>query len=107
MPDTSNRTTESELAEAVLSILAMRKSGQGSFEDLFRIIPKVISLTPEDDETSPSRPTEHSWQQRVRNITSHKGAEGNYISGGFLKEIGGGLEITGAGRARAKPVTKV
>ncbi|NKL20900.1 hypothetical protein [Rhizobium leguminosarum] len=104
MPDASNRTTESELAEAVLSILAIRTSGKGAFADLFRVIPKIISFTAEDEETSSSRPGEFSWQQRVRNITSHKGAAGNYITDGFLNEIDGGLEITSAGRARAKPI---
>lgn len=104
MPDELNRTTENELAEAALSILALRKSGKGEFSDLFKAIPKVIDLTDEDLIQSDTRPAEHLWQQRVRNITSHKEAEGNYIAAGYLEEIPGGLMITDAGRARAKPV---
>ncbi|WP_373413498.1 hypothetical protein [Ensifer aridi] len=75
MPDEFNRTTENELAEAVLTLLALRQSGKGRFEDLFRLIPKIIELTPEDLTKSESRPAECMWQQRVRNITSHKGVE--------------------------------
>ncbi|MGO7156585.1 hypothetical protein [Rhizobium leguminosarum] len=100
MPEALNRTTESELAEAVLSILALRKSGSGLFADLCRALPKVIPLTAEDMEESPSRPGEYLWQQRVRNITSHKGSEGNYITDGYLTDIKGGLKITDEGRAR-------
>jgi hypothetical protein len=102
MPDEQGRTTENELAEAVLTILALRSSGRGEFSDLFRAIPKVVGLTDADLAQSPSRPAEHIWQQRVRNITSHKGAEGNYITEGYLEEIEGGLAITDAGRKRAK-----
>lgn len=104
MPDAQNRTTENELAEAVLSILALRTSGKGEFSDLMKAIPKVVSLTNEDMEQSETRPAEHLWQQRVRNITSHKGAEGNYITDGYLEEMESGLVITHAGRQRAKPV---
>jgi hypothetical protein len=106
MPDTQNRTTENELAEAVLSILALRKSGEGQYANLFHVIPKIINLTEADEEQSESRPSEYVWQQRVRNITSHKSADGNYISSGFLEEIDGGLRITQAGRSRAKPAQK-
>ncbi|MCH4560373.1 hypothetical protein [Mesorhizobium jarvisii] len=104
MPDSMNRTTENELAEAVLSILALRKSGEGEFSNLFQLIPKILPLTDEDMAQSDSRPAEHIWQQRLRNITSHKNAEGNYINAGFLEEIEGGLKLTHTGRARAKPV---
>jgi hypothetical protein len=107
MPDQFNMTTESELAEAVLMILALRASGSGKFEDLRRAIPKVIVLTAEDLATQPSRPTEEAWEQRVRNITSHAGSEGNYITDGFLSPIDGGLQITDAGRLRARPLPQI
>ena len=47
MPDERNRTTESEIAEGVLTILSLRQSGKGYFEDLFRTLPKVLDLTDE------------------------------------------------------------
>ena len=100
MSDDSGRTTENEIAEAVLTILATRKSGKGLFEDLFRVLPKIIDFTSLDLEKSTSRPAEFIWQQRLRNITSHKMSEGNYIYEGFLQEIAGGLLITEAGRSR-------
>ncbi|KOF17909.1 hypothetical protein AC244_16250 [Ensifer adhaerens] len=106
MPDEHNRTTENEIAEAVLSILALRSSGKGQFEDLFRTLPKILDLTDADLARSESRPAEQVWQQRVRNITSHKGSEGNYITDGFLEEIEGGLVITDKGRSRAAPAKR-
>ncbi len=107
MSDATGRTTELEIAEGVLSILAARKSGKGDFSDLFRVLPKVIPFTPNDLEESSSRPGEYLWQQRLRNITSHKGAEGNYITEGYLKEVDGGLIITDTGRERARPLAKL
>ena len=106
MPDEHGRTTENELAEAALSILALRASGEGDFANLFKLIPRIIRLTDEDLTQSPTRPAEYLWQQRLRNITSHAGAEGNYITDGYLEEIPRGLRITDAGRARAKPVQR-
>ncbi|MGK9052130.1 hypothetical protein [Neorhizobium petrolearium] len=101
MPDELGRTTENEIAEAVLTVLSLRTSGRGRFEDLFRVLPKVLELTSQDLERSESRPGEFMWQQRLRNITSHKASEGNYIYEGFLQEIDGGLIITDAGRSKA------
>ncbi|MDX0667241.1 hypothetical protein GOD61_30865 [Sinorhizobium medicae] len=106
MPDERNRTTESEIAEGVLTILSLRQSGKGYFEDLFRTLPKVLDLTDEDLARSESRPAEAVWQQRLRNITSHKGSEGNYITEGYLVDIDGGLMITDGGRRRASPPKK-
>lgn len=102
MPDNFNRTTESELAEAVLTILDELPSGRASYETLRRHIPKRITLNDEDEMPSGTRPNETMWQQRLRNITSHAGAEGNYITEGYLIAIPRGLEITEAGRRRAK-----
>lgn len=104
MPDERNRTTEGEIAEGVLTILSLRQSGKGHFEDLFRTLPKVLDLTEEDLARSESRPAEGVWQQRLRNITSHKGAEGNYITESYLLEIDGGLMVTDEGRKRASRV---
>ncbi|MEY9098917.1 hypothetical protein ABIA24_001826 [Sinorhizobium fredii] len=106
MADEYNRTTEAEIAEGVLIILSLRHSGKGHFEDLFRTLPKVLDLTAEDLTQSESRPSEAVWQQRLRNITSHKNSDGNYIKEGFLIEIDGGLMITDDGRRRATPPKK-
>lgn len=100
MPDHLNRTTEFEISRVVLSILASRPNGSASVGELVSEIPRYLNLTRTDLDQSESRPNEANWEQRVRNITSHKGTPGNYIYEGFLKPIPGGLCITEAGRLR-------
>lgn len=101
MADGNHTTTENELAEAVLTILADKPNGRCRYSELYDTIPKVVNLTASDREQSPTRPNEQMWQQRLRNIRSHHGAEGNYITEGYLVAFDGGLEITDAGRRRA------
>ncbi|MDG9793040.1 hypothetical protein [Brucella anthropi] len=101
MPDSMNRTTEREISEAVLIILSKLASGSASYANLTKAVPTVIPLTAEDLVASDTRPNEAVWEQRLRNITSHKKGDGNYINDGYLSEIPGGLSITGAGLARA------
>ncbi len=100
MPDHLDRTTELELSRAVLTILAERRSGAASVGELIREIPQHLRLTDADMEQSGTRPNEAVWEQRVRNINSHKGVQGNYIYEGYLEAIRGGLKITDAGRLR-------
>lgn len=98
MPDGFGRITEAELAETVLRILAAEPSGKAAFSTLIAAIPKYIKLTEADLVPSETRPNEAVWEQRVRNIKSHKNADGNYINSGYLAEVEGGLAITDAGR---------
>ncbi|MCX8282447.1 hypothetical protein OSJ77_19845 [Phyllobacterium sp. 0TCS1.6C] len=98
MPDALNRTTEAELSACVLQILSERDDGSASFGQLIDEIPNRLPLTPEDFVQSGTRPHEAVWEQRVRNIKSHKENEGNAIADGYLEEIPAGLRITEAGR---------
>lgn len=93
MANSSGRTSEAEIADVVVSILEQTPGGQASYADLVREIPKHIKLTPADLAQSKSRPNEAVWEQRLRNITSHKNAEANFICEGILKEIPGGLAL--------------
>ena len=100
MPDTQGRTTEVEISEIVLDVLVDNGVGRATFRSLIREIPRRIKLTNADLEVSLTRPNERIWEQRVRNISSHRKAEGNFISEGFLIKINGGLQITEFGRRR-------
>lgn len=93
MPDNQGRTTEQELAEAVVKFLRQHPKGAASYREIAREISNYITLTQADQMQSESRPAEELWEQRLRNITSHKNAEGNYIHEGRLKEIPGGLSL--------------
>lgn len=93
MPDNHGRTTEAELAEIVVEILQQTPGGQASYAELVDEIPNRINLTAADLVQSTTRPNEAVWEQRLRNITSHKSAEGNYIHDGLLKDIPGGLSL--------------
>lgn len=98
MPDANGITTENEIAEIVLRILFKKSRGRASYRELISAIPTLIKLTEKDLESSPTRNNEAVWEQRVRNIRSHKDVEGNYIYEGFLSAIPRGLEITELGR---------
>jgi hypothetical protein len=89
-------TSETEFADIVVVILGEQTSRQASFVELIAEIPNRITLTPEDLAPSPTRPGEGVWEQRVRNITSHKDTRGNAIYEGRLVSIPGGLALTEA-----------
>jgi len=93
MPDSHGRTTEAELADAVVKILKQRPNRQASYAELADEVPNHIKLTAADLTQSTSRPNEAVWEQRLRNITSHKGAEGNFIFEGILQDIPSGLSL--------------
>jgi hypothetical protein len=101
MPDSSGITTENEIAEIVLRIFVTRSRGTASYRELVSEIPKLMNLTAKDRELSLTRPDEEVWEQRVRNIRSHRKSEGNYINDGYLAAIPRGLEITELGRKKA------
>ena len=87
-------TTEAEFAETVIEILQDGR-GLAQYDELIAEIPNRISLTEEDLIQSETRPGEAIWQQRVRNITSHKKSPGNAIPDGKLISIPGGLALPG------------
>ncbi|GLS30558.1 hypothetical protein SAMN04488498_103125 [Mesorhizobium albiziae] len=91
-------TTERRLSEIVEDILVDRPNGEASIAELIHEIPNRINLTADDYQGSLTRPNEAIWEQRVRNITSHKGSSRNFIYRGYLEQIDGGLRITDAGR---------
>jgi hypothetical protein len=90
------RTTENEIAEAVIVILVDRPNGRATIADIMAEIPEHLTLSPEDLAQSPTRPNEKVWQQQVRNITSHKDSPGNAIFEGRLIATPGGLGLPGS-----------
>jgi len=100
MPDAHGRTTEFEISEVVLDILNNIPTGRATFRALIRGLNSRLPLTLADQVISETRPTERLWEQRVRNISSHRKAEGNFISEGYLIKINGGLQITESGKRR-------
>ena len=96
-----NRSKESEISEAVLSIAAKQPGGLATFDVLYREIPHVMELSPEDWRVSQKRPNEPLWKQQVRNIQSNHKQPGNFIFEGYLEHVPGtGYRITDAGRRR-------
>lgn len=91
-------TSERELSIIVVRILANKASGEASIQELIDEIPSHITLTADDKKPSLTRDGEQLWEQRVRNITSHKTTPTNFIYKGYLSQIPGGLKITDAGR---------
>ena len=93
-------TSEAELSIAVLHVLADRPNGEAPFAVLRQEVPNHVQLTAQDHDPSPTRPAEEIWEQRLRNITSHKKSPGNIIHDGYAESIPGGLRLTAAGRLR-------
>ena len=94
-------TTEAEISEAVLKILAASKTGEAKLSVLKKLVPNVVTLSADDLAQSETRPNEPMWEQRLRNIKSHAPIEGNYIREGYLTAPSRGvLRITDAGKRR-------
>ena len=94
-----DRTGEPEIAEAVLQILAQMPNGEATIQQLVKRVPQLIKLTSGDLAQSETRVNEAVWEQIVRNIVSHKKAEGNIIAEGRANSPSRGkLRITEAGR---------
>jgi len=96
------RSTEQDVADAVLQVLAKYPKGEASIATIVKELPSYLNLTDEDRTRSKTRPNEEIWEQQVRNITSHKASPGNFIFEGYLEAIKGGLRITETGRQRLK-----
>jgi glycine cleavage system pyridoxal-binding protein P len=98
MTNPHGRTRENEFAELILQILKENPSGQASFSEIINEIPRHIYLTEEDKKPSGTRFGEQMWEQRVRNITSHKDSRKNYIYEGYMESVPDGLRITERGK---------
>ena len=69
-----SRTTEAEIADAVVAVLSGKPNGEATIAELINEIPNHITLSAQDLAPSPTRNGEAVWEQQVRNITSHKGS---------------------------------
>ncbi len=79
--------SEGELASIVEVILDERPNGEALFSDLIPEIRKRVTLAADDLAPSQTRRGEEIWEQRVRNITSHKNFKGRIVP------IPGGLKL--------------
>lgn len=102
MPSKDGRTTETEIAEAVLEYLVNVPSGEATIAEIKRHLSRNYRFTEADKEQSPTRNNEVMWEQQVRNIVSHRKSEGNYINDGLLEHRPRRLAITDAGRNLTK-----
>lgn len=102
MPGKGGRSTESEIASAVVDYLFETPSGEAPIAAIVEHLRAHFPLTGPDQEKSVTRPNEQIWEQQVRNITSHREAVGNFIREGYLNAIPGGLALSDAGTALAK-----
>lgn len=98
MSSKNGRTSESEIAEAVLSYLVGLPSGEATIADIKRHLRRSFNFTAADKEQSPTRTNEQMWEQLVRNIVSHRNSDGNYIHDRLLEYRPRRLAITDAGR---------
>jgi hypothetical protein len=97
------RSSEAEIAEAVLQVLASSPNGELTTNQIVQRVPKYINLTDGDLVGSETRLNEAVWEQIVRNIVSHKTTEGNAIAEGLLNVPSRGkMRITEAGRLHVK-----
>lgn len=95
-----SRTSEDEIAIAVLRIAASHPRGIASFQKIKLEMPNLVPLTDGDKAPSKTRNGEPMWHQIIRNIKSHHAAEGNFIEMGYLKHVPRvGYAITDQGRA--------
>jgi hypothetical protein len=108
-PDKTNgvinmaRASEGQIGLATLQILSSSPMGEASLTDVKRKIPDMIALSTKDKAQSPTRANEQIWEQQVRNLVSHRTAEGNIFAEGFaVYEEGKPLRITEAGRQHLK-----
>ena len=98
MPNGGNRTSEHEMAEAVLEITSRTRTGCATLGQIRNRIERYIDLTDEDWEESDSQAPSPKWHQILRNIYSNRGSEGNFIYEGYLSHLdSGGYCITHKG----------
>ena len=102
--DLMTKTSEHEISKAVMKVLYESPNGRMAVSELKDKVVKHLKLTDEDRKESTTRPNEEVWEQRLRNIVSHRGSEGNIIYEGYVEydEESHSLEITEAGKKYAQ-----
>jgi hypothetical protein len=98
MPNKAGRSSEHDIAIAVLRYLATIPHGEATTDEIKAHIPNFIDFTGADMEVSGTRPNEMVWEQQVRNIVSHRKTDGNAICDGLIAYKPGRMAITDAGR---------
>lgn len=99
MASITSDITEEEVAILTVEIAAEQADGISSFDRLRKEIPRRHSLSAADLQQSMTRPNEAMWEQKIRNIKSHYGAQGNFIYEGYLEHIPRvGYRVTELGR---------
>jgi hypothetical protein len=93
------RITEAQIASIVIDYLHTKNNRQATIHELVRMIPTVADLSREDMAWSTTRPNERLWEQRLRNITSHKKSRGNAIHDGLLVSVPYGLALPTEGHS--------
>lgn len=103
-PRDPNRSTENEVAFAIVQIARAQPSGIATFARCRREVPHHLHLTAGDLAPSITRNGEAMWEQLIRNIKSHYNVEGNYLYEGYLEHVPKvGYRVTEAGRRRTYP----
>ena len=97
MPSKDGRSTENEIALAVLKYLFNTPGGSATIAEIVQHLRSSYPFTDADKDASSTRPNELIWEQQVRNIVSHRQTDGNFIHDGLLNYAPGNLEITDAG----------
>jgi len=81
------RTTENEVALAVLKIAASNPTHTCTFDQARDEVPSHVHLSADDLQESTTRVGEPLWHQLIRNIQSHHEADGNFIYDGLLEHV--------------------
>lgn len=102
MPSKDGRITEQEIGLAVLKYLFNLHGGAASIASIKRHLRANFRFTDADREQSQTRRNEEMWEQQVRNLVSHRTAEGNVINDGLIAYSPRRLAITDAGASYAR-----
>jgi hypothetical protein len=97
------RISEADLLIPTLRILAAQPNGSMPTSNLIAELEHIFKPQGEDAEILEGR-DDTRFSQIVRNMVSHKAAEGNIVADGFATYLGRseGLKITDFGRAHLK-----
>jgi hypothetical protein len=94
------RSSEHDIAVAVMKYLATLPSRKATTASIKRHIPSFIKLTRADKQPSITRPMEQLWHQVVGNIVSHRAdSPENFVNRDLLTYDRGWLTLTEAGSA--------
>jgi len=95
------KITEAEIADLIVDYLRGKPGGRGVIAEFIAEIRRQVTLSAEDRRPSKTRRGEEIWEQRVRNIRSHKDSASNAIYQGRLIAIPGGYALGRLGRLAA------